>query len=160
MGVKIVPQPPYSPDLAVVMRQVRRWKRLWRRSLTRWHTRTSRGPSRSCWNGTTSELQPEEFTSKGSRVSCVYYQWKCPYEKKSWNLSYAPLSCTIWTVSGGDKGRYNFPSLWDRRERKSSIRVQTWSLGWYCPAFWSLHPEDSFSPMGLVRNWVWGKSKR
>ena len=36
--------------------------------------RTSMGPSRSCWNGTTSALQPEEITSKGTRVSCVYYQ--------------------------------------------------------------------------------------
>ena len=32
------------------------------------------GPSRSYWNGTTSALQPEEITSKGTRVSCVYYQ--------------------------------------------------------------------------------------
>ena len=59
---------------AVVMRQLRRWKRLWRRSLTRSHKRTSMGPSRSCWNGTTSAMQPEELTPKGSRVSCVYYQ--------------------------------------------------------------------------------------
>ena len=33
---------------AVVMRQLRRWKRLWRRSLIRSHKRTSMGPSRSC----------------------------------------------------------------------------------------------------------------
>ena len=39
---------------AVVMRQLRRWKRLWRRSLTRSHKRTSMGPSRSCWNSATS----------------------------------------------------------------------------------------------------------
>ena len=32
---------------AVVMRQLRRWKRLWRRSLTRSHKRTSMGPSRT-----------------------------------------------------------------------------------------------------------------
>ena len=38
------------------------------------------GPSRSCWNGTTSALQPE-ITSKGTRVSCVYYQKKCPCQK-------------------------------------------------------------------------------
>ena len=57
---------------AVVMRQLRRWKRLWWRSLTRSHKRTSMGPSRSCCNGT-SALQPEEITSKGTRVSCVYY---------------------------------------------------------------------------------------
>ena len=59
---------------AVIMRQLRRWKRLWWRSLTRSHKRTSMGPSRSCWNGATSALQPEEITSKGTRVSCVYYQ--------------------------------------------------------------------------------------
>ena len=57
---------------AVVMRQLRRWKRLWRRSLTRSHKRTSMGTSRSYWNGTSAE-QPEEITSKGTRVSCVYY---------------------------------------------------------------------------------------
>ena len=59
---------------AVTMRQLRRWKRLWRRSLTRSRKRTSMGPSRSCWNFTTSALQPEEITSKGARVLCVYYQ--------------------------------------------------------------------------------------
>ena len=59
---------------AVVMRQLKRWKRLWRRSLTRSHKRTSMEPSRSFWNGKTSALQLEETTSKGTRVSCVYYQ--------------------------------------------------------------------------------------
>ena len=58
----------------VVMRQLRRWKRLWRRSLTRSHKRTSMGRSRSCWNGTISALQSEDITSKGTRVSWVYYQ--------------------------------------------------------------------------------------
>ena len=45
-----------------------------RRSLTGSRKRTSIGPSRSCWSGTIRALQPEEITSKGSRVSCVYYQ--------------------------------------------------------------------------------------
>ena len=49
-----------------------RWKRLWWRSLTHSHKRTSMGPSRSCWNGT-SALQPQQITSKEARVSCVYY---------------------------------------------------------------------------------------
>ena len=66
---------------AVVMRQLRRW----RRSLTRSHKRTSIGPSRSCWNGTTSAMQPEEITSKGTIVSCV---WRCPwcncYRRNKW----------------------------------------------------------------------------
>ena len=57
----------------VVMGQLRRWKCLWRRSLTCSHKRTSMEPSRSCWEGTTSALQPKENTSKGTRVSCVYY---------------------------------------------------------------------------------------
>ena len=59
---------------AVVMRQLSHWKRLWGRSLTRSHKRTSMGPSRICWNGTTSALQPEDLSSKVNRVSCVYYQ--------------------------------------------------------------------------------------
>ena len=59
---------------AVVMRQLRRWKRLWQRWLTRSHKRNSMGPSRGCWNGKTSALQPEEIILKGTRVSCVYYQ--------------------------------------------------------------------------------------
>ena len=63
-----------SSEAVVVMRQLRRWQRLWRRSLTRSHKRNSMGPSRSYWNGTTSALQPKEMTSKGTRVSCVYYQ--------------------------------------------------------------------------------------
>ena len=52
---------------AVVLRQLRRWKRLPRRSLTCSHRRSSMGPSRSCWNDTTNTLQPEEITSKGTR---------------------------------------------------------------------------------------------
>ena len=64
----------YSLSLeAVVMRQLR-WKRLWQRSLTRSHKRTSMGPCRSCWNGTTSALQPEAITLKGTRVSWMYCQ--------------------------------------------------------------------------------------
>ena len=85
-GQETVPQPPYSKDLAscdfCLFPKLRgccyetmvRWNRLWRKSLTRSHNRTSIGPSRNCWNGRTSALQPEEITSNGTRVSCVYYQ--------------------------------------------------------------------------------------
>ena len=59
---------------AVALRQLRRWKRLWRRSLTCSHKRSSMRPSRSYWNDTISALQPEGITSKGTRVSCVYYR--------------------------------------------------------------------------------------
>ena len=90
MGIRKVPQPPYSPDLdpltfgyslssrknleTVVMRQSRKWKRLWRRSLICSRKRAFMGPSRSCWNATTSALQPEEITLKGTKVSCMYNQ--------------------------------------------------------------------------------------
>ena len=67
---------------AVVMRQLRRWKRLGRRSLTRSYKRTSMGPWRSCWNGT-SALQPEEITSKGTTV---------PIRKQFGNLFNDPRS--------------------------------------------------------------------
>ena len=43
-------------------------------SLTRSHKITSMGSFRSFLNGTTSALQLEKITSKGTRVSCVYYQ--------------------------------------------------------------------------------------
>ena len=48
------------------------------------------GLCRSCWNGTTSALQSEEITSKGTRVSCVSTR------KKSGNLwcSFC-ISCLI-----------------------------------------------------------------
>ena len=70
---------------AVVMRQLRRWKRLWRRSLTCSHKRTSMGPSRSCWSGTTSALQPEEITSKGLEFHVRTIN-KSARKKKVWKL--------------------------------------------------------------------------
>ena len=47
-----------------------------RASVFEWHKRFKecRESVRSCLNGTTSALQPEEITSKGTRVACVYYQ--------------------------------------------------------------------------------------
>ena len=70
---------------AVVMRQLRRWKRLWRRSLTRSHKRTSMGPSRSFWNGTTNALQPEEIILKGIEFHVCAIN-KSAHTKKVWKL--------------------------------------------------------------------------
>ena len=70
---------------AVVMRQLSRGKRLWRRSLTRSRKKTSMGPSRSCWNGTTSALQPEEITSKGLEFHVCTIN-KSAHTKKVWKL--------------------------------------------------------------------------
>ena len=47
------------------------------------------GRSRSYWNGTTSALQLEEITSKGTSFMCVL-SIKVPIRKKSGNLSYVP----------------------------------------------------------------------
>ena len=88
---------------AVVIRQLRRWKGLLWRSLKRSHKRTSMGPSRSCWNGTTSVLQVEEITSKGTRVSCVYTMNKSTHTKKVWKL----IVCTSYN----DKKRFRMFSL-------------------------------------------------
>ena len=83
MGIKTVPQPPYSPDLAPcdfwLFPKLRscRYETIeeMKEAVTKViDTLTQEGPSRSCWNGTTSALQPEEISSKGTRVSCVYYQ--------------------------------------------------------------------------------------
>ena len=75
----------YSLSLeAVVMRQFRRWKKLWQRSLTLSHKRTSIGSSRSCWNGRTSALQPEENTSKGTSFMCALSI--SAHAKKVWKL--------------------------------------------------------------------------
>ena len=83
MGIKIVPQPPYSPDLApcdfclfpkLKGCRYETIEEMKEAIMTCSHKRTSMGPLRSCWNSTTRALQPEEITSKGTRVSCVYYQ--------------------------------------------------------------------------------------
>ena len=83
MGIKRVPQLPYSPDLGPCdfwlfpklrgCRYETSEEMKASVTLTRSHKRTSMGSSRSCWNGTTSALQLEN-TSKGTRVLCVDYQ--------------------------------------------------------------------------------------
>ena len=40
------------------------------------------GPCRSCWNGTTSALQPEEITLKGTRVFMCVLSIKEPIRKR------------------------------------------------------------------------------
>ena len=81
MGIKTVPQPPYCPDL--VPCDFRLFPKLrgcryetieeMKEAVTKVIDKLTQEPSKSCWNGTTSALQPEEFISKGTRVSCVYF---------------------------------------------------------------------------------------
>ena len=102
---------------AVVMRQLRRWKRLWQRSLIHSHKRTSMGPSRSCWNGTTSRRRLLrrwlEFyactINKSAHMKKVWkfivcslyiyaYNWRCAWhyhychEKRNWWPRYKSLT--------------------------------------------------------------------
>ena len=84
MGIKKVPQPPYSPDLASCdfwlfpklkeklrgcrYETIEEMKEAVTKVIDTLTQEDFIGPSRSCWN-VTSALQPE-----GTRVSCVYYQ--------------------------------------------------------------------------------------
>ena len=86
MGIKTVPQPPYSPDLAPCnfwlfsklrgcrYETIGEMKEAVMKVIDTLTQEDFMGPSRSCWNGTTSALPPDEITSKETRVSCVYYQ--------------------------------------------------------------------------------------
>ena len=77
----------YLSSETVVMRQLKRWKRLLRRSLTLSHKRTSMGPSRSYWNGTTA-AGGDYF--EGELTFMRVLSIKVPIRKKSGNLSKAP----------------------------------------------------------------------
>ena len=87
MSMKAVPQPRYSTDLApsnfwlfpklTICRRyetIEEMKEAVTKVIDTLTQEDFHGPCRTCWNGTTSALQPEEITWKGSRVSCVYYQ--------------------------------------------------------------------------------------
>ena len=101
MGIKTVPHPPYSPDLSPCdfwlfpkLRDCRyeiieEMKEAVSKVIDTLTQEDFYGPSRCCWNGTTSALQAEEITSKGTRVSCVL-SIKVPLRKKSGNLSNDP----------------------------------------------------------------------
>ena len=85
MAINTVLHPPYSPDLALCdvwlfpkltgcrYETIEEMKKAVVKVIDTLTQEDSMGPSRSCWNDT-STLQPEEITSKGTRVSCVYYQ--------------------------------------------------------------------------------------
>ena len=85
MGIKTVPQPPNSPDLAPCdfclfpklrgyrYETIEEMKEAVMKVIDMLTQEDIHGPSRSCWSGT-SALQPDEITSKGTRVSSVYNQ--------------------------------------------------------------------------------------
>ena len=85
MGIKTDPQPPYCPDLAPCdfclfpklrgsrYETIVEMKEAVTKVIDTLTQEDFQGASICCGNGTTSALQPEEITSKGTRVSCVYY---------------------------------------------------------------------------------------
>ena len=86
MGIKTVPHPPYSPDLVScdlwLFPKLRGYRYETTEEIKEAVTKVIdmltqenfHGDSRNFWNGTISALQLEEITSKGTSVSCVYYQ--------------------------------------------------------------------------------------
>ena len=87
MGIKTLPQPPYSPDVATCdfwlfpkLRGCRyetteEMKEAVTKVIDKLTQEDFHGAFQKLWkNRTPSALQPEEITSKGTRVSCVYYQ--------------------------------------------------------------------------------------
>ena len=86
MGIKTVAHPPYSPDLAScnfwLFPKLRGCRYEITEEMKEAMTKVIDTLTQEDFNGafqtllerTTSALQPEEITSKGTRVSCVYYQ--------------------------------------------------------------------------------------
>ena len=83
MGINTIPQPPYCPDLASsdfwLFPKLRgcRYETIeeMKEAVTKViDTLTQKDLHGAFENGTTSALQPHEITSKGTKVSCVYYK--------------------------------------------------------------------------------------
>ena len=86
MGIKTIPHPPYSPDLAPCdswlfpklrgcrYETIEEMKEAVTKVIDMLTQEDFYGALQKLLNGRTSALQPEEITSKGTRVSCAYYQ--------------------------------------------------------------------------------------
>ena len=103
MGIKTVPHPPYRPDLAPCdfwlfpglkeklsgcrYETIEEMKEAVTKVIDMITQEDFHGASRSCWNDTTSPLQLEEITSKGTRLefhACTIN--KSAHTKKVWKL--------------------------------------------------------------------------
>ena len=86
MGIKTVAQDSYSPDLATYdfwlfpklrdcrYETIEEMKEAVTKVIDTLTQEDFHGTFQKLWVGTTSALQPKEITSKGTRVSRVYYQ--------------------------------------------------------------------------------------
>ena len=61
----------------------------------------------------------EEITSKGTRVSCVYYQEKCPYKKRL--ETYLMILVTVYVEPAFTKAE----GMW------AWISLESYSLFWF-----------------------------
>ena len=97
MGIKTVPHPPYSPYIAPCdfwlfpqltvcrYKTIEEMKETVTKVIDTLTHEDFHGPLRSCWNGTTSALQPEEITSKGLEFHMCIIN-KSAHTKKVWKL--------------------------------------------------------------------------
>ena len=111
---------------AVVMRQLR-WKRLWRRSLTRSHKRTSMGPSRSCWNGTQVHCSRRRLLRRGLEFHVCTIN-KSAHTKKSGNLSNDPrIYIYIYSVTQKEIPPNQCPG-YDTKQSDGEVPVKLWGM--------------------------------
>ena len=78
--------------------QLRRWKRLWWRSLTRSHRRTSMGPFRSCCNGRNKCIAAGGDYFEGGLEIHVCTINKSAHTKKVWKLIYWSSYIYVYNV--------------------------------------------------------------
>ena len=93
MGSNTVPQPPYSPDLAPCdfclfpklrdchYERIEEMKEAVMKVIDTLTQEDLHGALQKLLEWYNKCIAAEEITSKRTRVSCVYYQQKCPYEK-------------------------------------------------------------------------------
>ena len=110
MGIKTVSHPPYCPDLAlcdfcyslnseaVVMRQLRRWKRLWRRSLTRLTQEDFHGVFQKLLEQYNLEHCRRRLLWGGTKVFMYVLSIKGPIRKKSGNLFNDPPTTIVFIM--------------------------------------------------------------
>ena len=105
MGINTVPHPPYSPDLATCdfclfpklrgcrYETIEEMKEAVTKVIDTLTQENFMGPSRSCWSGATSALQPGDITLKS--FMCVL-PIKVPIRKMSGNLFNDPRICKLY----------------------------------------------------------------
>ena len=106
MGIKTVLHPPYSPDLAPcefwLFPKLRGCRYETTEEMKEAVTKVIDTITQEDFHGAFQKLlgRYKCITSKGIRVSCVYYQWKCPYEKslETYLMSLVYIYIYIWTV--------------------------------------------------------------